>query len=110
MSSGSLFPSLMMRPMVGSNRLSATLKPCINNFFLSFLTDGKRIQAAGWVITTLVILYLHNYGAIVFAITISLFITSFSDLGLRDFLLSKTALIRNVSVAKQAHTVKTCAV
>ena len=36
-------------------------------FFLSFLTDGKRIQAAGWVITTLVILYLHNYGAIVFA-------------------------------------------
>jgi len=65
---------------------SLALPAAFNFLFLLFAARSQSIE---------------EYGAIVFAITISLFITSFSDLGLRDFLLSKTALKHGLS--KESH-------
>lgn len=61
---------------------SLALPAAFNFAFLIFAARNQTIE---------------EYGAIVFAITVSVFISSFSDLGLRDFLLTKTALNHNLS-------------
>ncbi|WP_454455092.1 hypothetical protein [Thauera phenylacetica] len=61
---------------------SLTLPAAFNFLFLLIIARTQSVE---------------TYGSVVFAITISVFIISFSDLGLRDFLLSKTAIKNNLS-------------